>query len=258
MRDITLKELLEAGCHFGHQTTRWNPKAASYIFDAREGVHIIDLVKTRAGLLAAAEYFKNLAKIGGTIVVVGTKRQAQEVVKEMVAKVRENCVGNSNFYYLLERWPGGLLTNFDVIKKNNLDTILKLRDDIEKNRFVTKKEKLLAQRKLDRYLRLYEGLVGLGKIPNAVFLIDVKKDQIAVRESLATKVKILAITDTNVNPEPVEIGIPANDDAVGSVKIILDYLADAWIEGFLEREKNAADQAAQVAKATEAAKEEVI
>jgi small subunit ribosomal protein S2 len=254
MRDITLKELLEAGCHFGHQTTRWNPKAASYIFGAREGVHIIDLAKTRAGLIAAAEYFKHLAKTNGTILIVGTKRQAQEVVKEMVGKVRENHTENSNFYYLLERWPGGLLTNFDVIKRNNLDTILRLRDDIAANRFVTKKEKLLGQRKLDRYLRLYEGLVGLSKAPSAVFLIDVKKDQIAVRECLATKIKILAITDTNVNPEPVEIGIPANDDAVGSVKIILDYLADAWLEGLSEREKNAADQAEQVAKEAEKAK----
>lgn len=249
MRDITLKELLEAGCHFGHQTTRWNPKAASYIFGAREGVHIIDLAKTRAGLIAAAEYFKHLAKTGGSIVVVGTKRQAQEVVKEMVGKVRENHTENSNFYYLLERWPGGLLTNFDTIKKNNLDTILRLRDDIAANRFVTKKEKLLGQRKLDRYLRLYEGLVGLAKVPNAVFLIDVKKDQIAVREALATKVKILAITDTNVNPEPVEIGVPANDDAVGSVKVILDYLAEAWLEGLSEREKDLANQAAETAKA---------
>lgn len=223
MRDITLKELLEAGCHFGHQTNRWHPKAASYIYGARDGVHVIDLTKTRAGLIRAGEYLTELAKSGGSVVFVGTKRQAKPIVEETAKR--------GGYYFLLERWPGGLLTNFDIIKKNNLDAILKLQEDIAANRFAIKKEKLLAQRLLDKYQRLYGGLVGLTKIPDAVILIDVKKDAGTVREAARTGVKIVAITDTNVDPGPVDFPIPANDDAVGSIKIIVDYLTDAWIEG---------------------------
>lgn len=254
MRDITLKELLEAGCHFGHQTNRWNPKAESYIYGSREKVHIIDLVKTRDGLLKAAEYLKNLAKSGGSLLVVGTKRQAKLVVEEAVHRIRGNETkdtgsetqekkqedGNGktgNFYFLLERWPGGLLTNFDVIKKNNLDAILRLREDINENRFVTKKERLLAQRELDKYTRVYGGLVGLTKLPDAIFFVDVKKDRGAVAEAVRTSVPIVAIVDTNVDPNPVAWQIPANDDAVGSIKIIVEYLSDAWIEGLAQKLK---------------------
>lgn len=231
MRDITLKELLEAGCHFGHQTNRWNPKASTYIYGARENVHIIDLAQTRDGLLKAAEYLKNLAKSGGTVLFVGTKRQAKQIVEEAANKKLVN------FYYLLERWPGGLLTNFDVIKKNNLDEILKLRDNINGNQYVTKKEKLLAQRKLDKYDRVYGGLVGLTKLPSAVFFIDIKKERGAVDEAVRTGVPVVAIVDTNVDPNLITWPIPANDDAVGSIKIIVDYLVDCWIEGLGEKVK---------------------
>lgn len=233
MKDITLKELLEAGCHFGHQTNRWHPKAASYIYGQRENVHIIDLAKTRDGLIKAGEYLKNLAKSGGSIIFVGTKRQARGVVEDAVKKIQDSGfkIQETNFYYLLERWPGGLLTNFDVIKKNNLDTIVRLRDDINNNRFVTKKERLLAQRQLDKYERVFGGLVGLSKLPDAVFFIDVKREAGAVREAIRTGVAIVAITDTNIDPEPVAYPIPANDDAVGSIKIIVDYLIEAWLEG---------------------------
>jgi small subunit ribosomal protein S2 len=227
MKDISLKELLEAGCHFGHQTNRWQPKAAGYIYGAREGVHIIDLVKTRDGLIAAAKYLTELAKSGGSVLFVGTKRQAKTIVDEAAKKVG----AKQNFYYLLERWPGGLLTNFEVIKKNNLDSILKLREDINTNNFVTKKEKLLAQRKLDKYDRVFGGLVGLEKLPDAVFFVDVKREDGAMREAIRSNVPIVAIVDTNVDPTHVTYQIPANDDAVGSVKIIIDYLSDAWMEG---------------------------
>ncbi len=237
MKDITLRELLEAGCHFGHQTTRWHPKASVYIYGAKDGVHIIDLAKTKDGLVAAAEYLKDLAKNGKSVLFVGTKRQGQELIEEIAKKVRDNNE-NSNFYYLLERWPGGLLTNFDVIKKNNLDTIVKLKEDIANNSgFATKKEKLLAQRKLDKYEKLYGGLVGLTKVPDAVFFLDIRKEAGAVKEAVRAGVKIVAITDTNVDPNPIDFGIPANDDAVGSIKIITEYLGDAWSEGLSERVK---------------------
>ncbi len=225
MRDITLKELLEAGCHFGHQANRWHPKAGGFIFGERDGVHVIDLAKTKAGLVAAAEYLKNLAANGGTVVFVGTKRQAKIIVEEAAKKAM--------FYHVLERWPGGLLTNFDIIKKNNLDAIVKLEKDLlsDSQAFATKKEKLLAQRKLDKNKKSYGGLVGLTKTPDAIFLVDIKKEDGALREALRTNTTVVAITDTNTNPEAVKYGIPANDDAIGSIKIIIDYLADAWIEG---------------------------
>lgn len=229
MKDIDLKELLEAGCHFGHQTNRWNPKAAGYIYGERGNVHVIDLAKTKAGLEEAAKYLMELAKAGGSVVFVGTKRQARVVSEDIISK---NSV---NFYYLLERWPGGLLTNFPIIKKNNLDAIVNLRNEIANDQFVTKKEKLLAQRKLDKYTKMYGGLVGLAKLPEAIILIDVKKDDGAVREAVATGTKIVAICDTNVNPDPVNYQIPANDDAVGSIKIILEYLVEAWNDGLKQK-----------------------
>ncbi len=230
MREISLKELLEAGCHFGHQANRWHPKAGGFIFGERDGVHVIDLAKTKAGLVAAAEYLKNLAQSGGTVVFVGTKRQAKIIVEENANKANKSNK-TSNFYCVLERWPGGLLTNFDIIKKNNLDAIVKLEQDLTADVFVTKKEKLLAQRKLDKYKKAYGGLVGLTKIPDAIFLVDIKKEDGALREALRTNTTVVAITDTNTNPEAVKYGIPANDDAIGSIKIIVDYLADAWTEG---------------------------
>ncbi len=242
MKDISLKDLLEAGCHFGHQTNRWNPKAAGYIYGERGGVHVIDLVKTREGLIKAGEFLKDLARNGGSVVFVGVKRQARVVAEESISKISKSSdesdsSNKTNFYYLLERWPGGLLTNFGVIKKNNLDAIVNLRDQIAQNKFVTKKEKLLAQRKLDKYTKVYGGLVGLEKLPEAIIFIDVKKEDGAVREALATGVKIAAICDTNVDPTAIDLQIPANDDAVGSIKIIVDYLVDAWIEGLGERKE---------------------
>ncbi|MBI4099515.1 30S ribosomal protein S2 [Candidatus Microgenomates bacterium] len=248
MKDIDLKELLEAGCHFGHQTNRWNPKAAGYIYGERGGVHVIDLVKTKAGLEAAGKYLFELAKSGGTVIFVGTKRQARVVTEEAVKTVGTG----KNFYYLLERWPGGLLTNFPVIKRNNLDAIVNLRNQINNNQFVTKKEKLLAQRKLDKYDKVYGGLVGLEKLPEAIILIDVKKEDGAVREAIATSVPMVAICDTNVDPAPINFAIPANDDAVGSIKIIVDYLVAAWLEGIKAKpkEKVVSDEAKEAGKGT--------
>jgi small subunit ribosomal protein S2 len=231
MKDVSLKDLLEAGCHFGHHTNRWHPKANSFIYGDREGVHIIDLVKTRDGLLAAGQFLSDLANSGGTVLFVGIKRQAQPILLEGIARVVEKVPTNPGFFHLADRWPGGVLTNFDVIKRNNLDAILKLSDDIANNNFVTKKEKLLASRKLEKYQKVYGGLVGLEKLPDAVFFVDIKKENGALMEAVRTGTKVVAIVDTNTNPEPVNFPIPANDDAVGSIKIVMDYLIDCWIEG---------------------------
>ncbi len=236
MKDISLKELLEAGCHFGHQTNRWNPKASDYIYGNRDGVHIIDLAKTKAGLVATAKLFKELAKANEPIIFVATKRQAREIMDAILLRINEAAHDN-NFFYLLERWPGGLLTNFEVIKRNNLDEIVNLENQITADAFVTKKEKLLASRKLEKYKKVYGGLVGLKKTPSTIFLVDVRKEEGAVREAVATGVKVLGIVDTNTNPTGITEAIPANDDAVGSLKIIIDYLAEAWLEGLAERQK---------------------
>ncbi len=221
MKNIALKDLLEAGCHFGHQSNRWHPKAVSYIFDERDGVHIIDLAKTKAGLITAGEYLADLAKNDGKIIFVGVKRQAKAVVTEAAKK--------AGVYFVTERWPGGLLTNFSVMKRN-LARIEELKARSTDTSY-TKKERLLANRDMEKLLRVYEGLVGLDSLPNAVYLVDIKKMEGAAREAKATGVKMVAITDTNADPTDIDYQIPANDDAVGSIKIITDYLADCWLEG---------------------------
>ncbi len=227
MKDVSLKDLLEAGCHFGHKAARWYPKAAPYIFTQRDGVHIIDLVQTKAGLETAGNFLVETAKNDGSIVFVGAKRQAEAIIEEAAKR--------AGAYYLTQKWPGGLLTNFAVMKKN-LDRI-KESEEKTKDEKYTKKERLLAKREMDKLLVMYGGLQGMTKLPDAVFIVDVKKFAGAIREAGAMGVKIIAITDTNVDPEPVTYPIPANDDAVGSIKIIVDYLADCWIEGKKLQEK---------------------
>ena len=232
MKEITLKDLLEAGCHFGHQSNRWHPKATSYIYTERDGVHIIDLAKTRDGLLKAGEFLKSLAKSGGSVIFVWTKRQAREIFEEVVKRVFESGP-DTNFYSLLERWPGGLLTNFDVMAKNLAkvsDLDVKIADPT-----LTKKERLLAKREQDRLKKYYGGLLGLKKLPDTIYLVDPKKEEGSVSEAVKTGVKIVAICDTNTDPTKIDYQIPANDDAVGSIKIITEYLAEAWVEGLKEK-----------------------
>ncbi|MDO8515091.1 MAG: 30S ribosomal protein S2 [bacterium] len=227
MRDISLKDLLEAGCHFGHKAARWYPKAAEYIFAQREGVHIIDLIKTKARLEDAGKYLFELGKSGGTIVFVGAKRQAKLVIEEAAKR--------SGSYFLTQRWPGGFLTNFPVMKKN-LDRIKEMEVRTQDDKTFTKKERLLAKREMEKLLVLYGGVQGLEKAPDAIFVVDIRKFAGAVREATSIGVKLVAITDTNVDPEPVNYPIPANDDAVGSIKIIVDYLADCYLEGKSKQE----------------------
>ncbi len=221
MKDISLKELLEAGCHFGHQASRWHPKAAGYIFDEKGGTHIINLEKTKVGLEAAGKYLLGLAKSGGTIIFVAVKKQAKTAVLEAAKR--------AGVFYLIDRWPGGLLTNFEVMRRN-LGRIKEL-EARSKDESYTKKERLLAGRKMEKLLQQYGGLVGMEKLPEAIFLIDIKKLAGAVKEASRTGVKVVAITDSNVDPGLVDYGIPANDDAVGPIKIIVDYLTDCWTEG---------------------------
>jgi small subunit ribosomal protein S2 len=243
MREITLEELLEAGCHFGHQVTRSNPKSRDFIFEARDNIHIIDLAKTKEGLEEAAVFVKDLAAKNGVMVIVGTKRQAREIVEEEIKRANDG-----NLFYITNRWVGGLLTNFAEVSKNfkkYADFVTDLQDDEVKARY-TKKEVGGWEKEKNKLENLYGGVAKITKQPNALFIIDSHLENLAVREALATHVPTVALVDTNADPAIINYPIPANDDAVGSIKLIADYIIDAWIEGRKEgvKAKEIADKKA--------------
>ncbi len=226
MREITLEELLEAGCHFGHQVTRGNPKARDFIYDARDNIHIIDLAKTKEGLEEAAAFIKDVGSANGTLVVVGTKRQARTIVEEEVKRAPD-------IFYITNRWVGGLLTNFTEVSKNFKklqDLLTDLQDDEVKSRY-TKKEIGGWEKESQKLGNLYGGVAKMTKRPDALFIIDSHLEDLAVREALATHVPTVAIVDTNADPAVIDYPIPANDDAVGSIKLIVSYIIDSWVEG---------------------------
>ncbi len=257
MREITLEELLEAGCHFGHQVTRSNPKARDFIFEARDNIHIIDLAKTKEGLVEAAAFIKDLASKNGVLVVVGTKRQAQDIVKEEVSRANDN-----NLFYITNRWVGGLLTNFQEVSKNfkkYADFVTDLQDDEVKARY-TKKEIGGWAKESHKLENLYGGVAKMTKKPDALFIIDSHLENLAVREALATRVPTVALVDTNADPAIIDYPIPANDDAVGSIKLTVSFIIDAWIEGRKEgiriQEENVKKLAAASAKGSGEPKKE--
>lgn len=236
MRDITLEELLVAGCHFGHQVNRRNPHADDYIFEARSGVHIINLEKTREGLLAAAEYLRDLSSKGGSVIFVGTKRQARQIVKDEA--MRAAVVGVKNAFYVTSRWIGGTLTNFPEVSKNfkklkNLEEFLAS----GKDGGYTKREIVMMEKDKDKLVGLYGGVVDLPKIPDALVIIGTQLEGTAVSEAISNGVTTVGVTDTNADPAVIDYAIPANDDAVGSIKLITSFLVDAWIEGGLVANK---------------------
>lgn len=245
MRTITLEELLEAGCHFGHQVTRQNPKARDFVFEARDGVHIIDLAKTKEGLEEAAAYVKNLAKNGGTMVVLGAKRQAAPIVAAEVKRAHE--AGATGLYSVTARWIGGLLTNFSEVTKNfkRLHTLTDLLADPAKKARYTKKELSLFDKEKSKLEKFYAGVANMTAVPSAVFIIDTHLEDLAVREAINVNIPVVGITDTNADPTQISYAIPANDDAAGSVDLIVKYIVDAWIEG-VEAAKKAIAKAAEV------------
>lgn len=242
MRDITLEKLLEAGCHFGHQVNRRNPRADEFIFEERDGVHIINLENTRDGLLEAAKFLKELSEKGGSLIVVGTKKQAQAIVKEAVEKALKQLQEKENYkkrlFYVTSRWIGGTLTNFDEVKKN----YKKLKDLSEflqsgKTGDYTKRELLLMEREKNKLDNFYGGISDLENLPDALYIIDTHLETTSIREAKAMGVATIGIVDTNADPASVDYPIPANDDAVGSIKIITEFLIDEWIEGAKKAEK---------------------
>lgn len=253
MRNVTLEELLEAGCHFGHQVTRQNPKSRDYVFEARDNIHIIDLEKTKEGLDAAGEVVRKIAQDNGTLIILGSKRQAEPVVKAAVKRAQE--VQADGIYYVTQRWIGGILTNFQEVSKNFRrlsELTANLKDDFEKAKY-TKKEISLWEKERAKLENFYGGIADMKGKPTAIFIIDTHLEDLAVREAQATGVMTIGITDTNADPTIIDYPIPANDDALGSIQLITDYIVDAWIEG----RKNSKEQTAKnEAKAEVKAKEE--
>jgi len=220
----SMRELLEAGVHFGHQVKRWNPKMSPYIFTARDGVHVLDLGKTVTELEKACQFVKSVAQDGGKIIFLGTKRQAQPIIREEA----ERC----GAMYVVNRWIGGLLTNFETVSKR-IARLSELETKKEAGEFkeLTKKEQLLIDREIEKLNRLYGGVRQLNKLPDAIFVVDVNREINAVLEANKRGIPVVAVCDTNVDPILVDWPIPGNDDAIKSIKILTAAVADAVLEG---------------------------
>jgi small subunit ribosomal protein S2 len=224
MAIISMKQLLEAGVHFGHQTRRWNPKMSRYIFTERNGIYIIDLQKTVKKVEEAYNFVRQLAEEGKTILFVGTKKQAQESVQEEA----ERC----GMYFVNQRWLGGTLTNFNTIQKR-IDRLHELERMEEDGTFdvLPKKEVILLRKEKERLEKFLGGIKGMKEMPGALFIIDPRKERIAVAEAKKLGIPIVAIVDTNCDPDEVDYVIPGNDDAIRAVKLLTAKLADAILEG---------------------------
>src|ERR1035437_1463357 len=238
MKQITLEELLEAGCHFGHQVTRGNPKARDFVFEARDNIQIIDLAKTKEGLDAAANFVRALGERGGSLLVVGTKRQAKAIVEEEIARAKEMLKTDKpdsvkKLFYVTNRWIGGVLTNFPEVSKNFKklkDLGDKLNNPEEKAKY-TKKEVGQWDKERQKLASFYNGVWEMQQKPDALFIVDSHLENLAIREATNVGVPTVAIVDTNADPYVVTHPIPANDDAVGSIKLIVAHILEAWVEG---------------------------
>ena len=224
MAVVAMKQLLEAGVHFGHQTRRWDPRMAEYIFQARNGIHIIDLQKTSKKLDEAYAFIKEQAEEGKTILFVGTKKQAQECVKEAAEK--------SGMFYVNERWLGGTLTNFKTIRKR-IERLKELETMQEDGTFevLPKKEVILLKKEMEKLEKNLGGIKEMETIPDVLFIVDPKKEHIAIQEARKLGLPIVGLVDTNCDPNDVDYVIPGNDDAIRAVKLVTDVLANAVIEG---------------------------
>ena len=224
MAVVAMKQLLEAGVHFGHQTRRWDPKRAEYIFQARNGIHIIDLQKTSKKIDEAYEFIKEQVEEGKTVLFVGTKKQAQECMKEAAIK--------SGMFYVDQRWLGGMLTNFDTIQKR-IQRLKDLETMEQDGTFdvLPKKEVIILKKEMEKLEKNLGGIKEMDKLPGVIFLVDPKKEHIAVLEAKKLGIPTVGIVDTNCNPEDLDYPIPGNDDAIRAVKLIADVMANAVIEG---------------------------
>ncbi len=231
MKQLNFEQLLDAGCHFGHLKRKWNPNMAPYIFMERNGIHVIDLYKTIAKLEEAANAIKQIAKSSKKILFVGTKKQAKELIA--------NASKKGGMPYVVERWPGGLLTNFATIRKSvkKMSNIDKLMEDPSFTN-ISKRERLQLTRERAKLEKNLGSISDLTKLPSALFIVDINKEHIAVAEARKLNIPTFAIVDTNTNPLLIDFPIPANDDAAKSIGLILDYISDAVVEGLEERKSD--------------------
>lgn len=245
----TFEQLLEAGVHFGHLTRKWNPAMAPYIFMERNGIHIIDLYKTIAKIDEAAAALKSIAKSGKKVLFVATKKQAKQVIADKASAI--------NMPYVIERWPGGMLTNFPTIRKavKKMTTIDKMSKDGTFDN-LSKREKLQITRQRAKLEKNLGSIADLNRLPAALFVVDVMKEQIAVREANRLGIPVFAIVDTNSDPRNIDFVIPANDDASKSIEVILDVLCNAMAEGIEERKIEKLDEAPEEKEASAAPKRE--
>lgn len=245
MVEELIKRLLESGVHFGHQTSRWNPKMARFIFGQRSGIYIIDLEKTAENLKKAQEFVRDLAAKGGKILFVGTKKQAQMIIEEEAKR--------SGMYYITNRWMGGLLTNFQTVRKSigRLEEI----ENMSKNGIwenLKKKETSQLTKEKDKLDKDLRGIREMRSLPDAVFIVDPKNEEISVKEAMKLGIPIIAIVDTNCNPDLVNYPIPGNDDALKSIRVITSLIAESVLEGAKEYKTSREAKQAAEAKAQEA------
>ena len=263
MDKLEYKSLLDAGVHFGHLTRKWNPKIAPYVFMERNGIHIIDLNKTLAELDTAGEAVKNIVRSGRKIMFVATKKQAQEVVSEEAKRLR--------MPYVTDRWLGGMLTNFATIRKSlrKLSSIDKMMKE-EEYKNLAKRERLMMSREKEKLEKVLGGIADLTRLPSALFVVDIKREHIAVKEAMKLNIPVIGMVDTNSDPNSIQFPIPANDDAFKSISLIVKYIGQAVEEGLIERKqqkeeaklkeeeesKKQADEKEELEKAAPEAKEE--
>jgi small subunit ribosomal protein S2 len=246
---VTLRQLLEAGVHFGHQTSRWNPKMRPYIYAARNGIHIIDLLQTQKGLDAACDFVRDLVANGEKILFVGTKKQAQDIIEESCRR--------TGMPYVTHRWMGGMLTNFAVIQRQlrRMAELREMRDRGDFLRMGTKEANALAD-ELERLERNFGGMAEMRRLPGALFAVDCRKERLAVTEANKLGIPVVAIVDSNCDPEKVQYVIPGNDDAIRSIRLVVHTITEAILEGQrLYAERELREQAEPAAEAQRAARE---
>lgn len=251
MTQATFEELLDAGCHFGHLRRKWNPNMAPYIFMERNGIHIIDLYKTQAKIDEAANALRQLARSGKKVLFVATKKQAKDIVAELVSRV--------NMPYVTERWPGGMLTNFTTIRKavRKMVSLDKLIASSQYNN-LSKRERLQIEREREKLQKNLGSIADLNRLPSAVFVVDVIKEHIAVAEARKLNIPTYAIVDTNSNPNLIDFPIPANDDASKSIALIVNKMVEAIEEGLNERKNTMKDADMAEAEGEEEMDENVV
>ncbi len=251
MPNVSMRQLLEAGVHFGHQTRRWNPKMKRYIFAERNGIHIIDLAKTVKGLEEALEFVRQTVAQGDTILFVGTKKQAQEPIAEEATR--------AEMPYVNQRWLGGMLTNFVTIRKRLglLDQLEARRDNGEFDR-ITKKEASVLTEEMNKLQRTLGGIRKMRRLPGAMFVIDPQREHIAVIEARKLEIPVIGTGDTNVDPDMLDYVIPANDDAIRAIRLLCSLMADAAVEGGQERAARPVDEPVAIVEEQEEASDEMV